>query len=125
ATDTFELMLLQDAEQLRLHVERHVAHLVQKDGSASCALELAASLLGGPGEGAAFVTKQLGFDQLLRDRGTVELFQGSLGSRGGPVHRAGHQLFTGTALARDEDAGGGTRGAADLVPEGNHGATFP
>ena len=65
AADAGELALLQDAQQLRLQVERHVADLVEEERAAGRGLELADAALDGAGEGAALVAEQLALEQLV------------------------------------------------------------
>ena len=81
AADALDLPLLQDAQQLGLHRERHVADLVQEQRAAAGALELAAALLGGAGERARFVAEELALDQLGGHRGAVQALEDGLGAR--------------------------------------------
>ena len=68
AADALDLALLQDAQQLGLHGQRHVADLVEEERAAARALELAAPLLGRAGERAGLVAEQLALDELARAR---------------------------------------------------------
>ncbi len=88
-----DLTFLQDAQELRLHLRRHVAHLVEKQSPPICSLELAAPLLGGSGKRARFMPEELTFDQAFGHRRTVELFERLAGPRGATVNRRGDQLF--------------------------------
>ena len=57
--------LLEHAQELGLHVERHVADLVEQDGAARGELELARVALGaGAREGALLVAEELRLEQL-------------------------------------------------------------
>ena len=67
AADAGELALLEDAQQLRLQVERHVGDLVQEERAAGRGLELADAALDGAGEGAPLVAEQLALEQLVRE----------------------------------------------------------
>ena len=64
--------LLQEAQQLGLQRERHVADLVEEQRAAVGGLELARGLLGGAGEGARLVAEQLAFEQLLGNGRAVD-----------------------------------------------------
>ena len=64
--------MLDYPQQLRLGGERKLADLVQKDGSAGGSLEGALAQGARSGEGAALVTEQLVFHQVLRQRRRVE-----------------------------------------------------
>ena len=67
AADALDLALLQDAQELGLHRQRHVADLVEEERAAARALELAAALLGRAGERARLVAEELGLDELARE----------------------------------------------------------
>src|SRR5207237_788700 len=55
AAQAFEFPFLEHAQQLRLHLERHLAHLIQKKGSAVRQLETSDSLSAGARERALLV----------------------------------------------------------------------
>src|SRR6187397_1243008 len=57
SADSFELALLQDAEQLRLQRGRQLADLVEKQRAAGCRLELALLHRRGAGECAFFMAE--------------------------------------------------------------------
>ena len=59
ATDAFERMPFQHAEEFRLGARAHLADLVEKDGAVVGGLKLADLLLRGAGECALLVAKQL------------------------------------------------------------------
>ena len=58
--------LLEDAQQLRLQVERHGADLVEQDGAAARMFELAVARPQGAGKGARLMAEQFAFDQVCR-----------------------------------------------------------
>ncbi len=62
-------------------------------GAAAGALELAAALLGGAGEGAGLVAEHLALDELARDGGAVHLLERALGALAREVDGAGDELF--------------------------------
>src|SRR4029453_9233760 len=72
-------------------------------------------------ERALFVAKQLGFDQVLGDRSTVDVDEGARVAGGADVDRARHQLLAAAVLTVDQDAAGGGRGGLDLLDEGPDG----
>jgi hypothetical protein len=57
-----DLALLERAQDLRLHGERHVADLVEEQRRAARPLEASGARENGAGEGAALVAEQLGFE---------------------------------------------------------------
>jgi hypothetical protein len=70
--DGHVLALLQHPQQPGLGLHRHVADLVEKQGSALGLLEAAGKALGGAGKGTLFVAEQLRFDEFARDGGHVD-----------------------------------------------------
>ncbi len=119
--DGLEALLIEHAQDLRLHPRAHVAHLVQKERRAVGRLELAALLLGGAGEGALSVAEQLGLYQLFGDGRAVQLDEGRRGPRAAGVDGARDQLLARAGLAVDEDAPLGRRDQPDLLAERAHG----
>src|SRR6478672_10892305 len=73
APDALELLLLQDAKQLRLQVESHLADLVEEQRAAVRALEGALDAPDRAGEGAALVAEEGALDQPLGECGAVQL----------------------------------------------------
>src|SRR5262249_55438114 len=95
--------LLQDAQELHLHVERHVADLVEQDGAALGELELAGpAALARAGERARLVAEQLALEQIARDRGAVDRDERALRARPGVVDRLREDLLAGAALSREQ-----------------------
>src|SRR5213079_3622399 len=72
AGDALEPLVLEDAQDLGLELERHVADLVEEQRAAVGELELAFLLLGRAGERALLVAEQLALEQTLRDGGAVD-----------------------------------------------------
>ncbi len=107
ATYPVELAIGQDPQQPGLHIQRHVADLVEKQGAAVGLLEAAVADVVGAGEGPLLVTEQLGFDEIFRDSRHVEGNKVFVGARAVLVQGMGDQLLAGAALAVDQhrDAG--------------------
>ena len=95
----------------------HVADFVEEDRAAVGLLELADLLLGRAGERALLVAEQLRLDQLLGNRGAVDLHEPLAAAQAVAVDRARDQLLAGAALAEQQDGGVGRRGALDRVPD--------
>src|SRR5262245_42987398 len=83
AADTGELPVLQHMEQLGLQAQRHLADLVEQQRPLIGRLELAWLLPVGAGEGTLFMAKELGLEQLARQRRTVHLEELLAGPRRG------------------------------------------
>ncbi|MGB8958488.1 MAG: hypothetical protein WCC00_05705 [Candidatus Aminicenantales bacterium] len=115
--DLLDFTLLEDAQDLGLGPEAHVADLVEKDRAAVGLLELTRLLLRGPGEGPLLVAEELRFDELLRDGGAVDLDEGLAGPQAVGVDRPGDELLAGAALAVDEHGGVGRGDLEDLLPQ--------
>src|SRR5262245_46550511 len=120
-----ELPLLQDTQDLRLRLERHVPDLVEEQCAAIGDLELALTGGRGAGEGALFVTEELALHELPRERGAVHLDQGP-GVTGAPlVDGVGHQLLAGPARSTNEHGQVGVRDLADDIEHPLHGRALP
>src|SRR5262249_36911942 len=76
--------------------------LVEKQRPALGLLEAPASLLLRAGEGAALVAEELGFEQVLGHRCSVDRDERLLGARTMTVQRARHKLLSGSRLSGDE-----------------------
>ena len=102
--DALEHALLQDAQQLHLHRQAHVADLVEEQRAALGDLE--ATLAGGDraGERALLVAEQLAFEQLGRDGAAVDGDEGPLAARAGVVDGAGRELLARARFAEDQHA---------------------
>src|SRR5208337_3301822 len=87
---------------LSLECQRHVADLVEEDGTAVALLELADAASVGPGEGALLVPEQLALEQVLRDGRTVERQKRRPSPAAVLIDGAGDQFLTGAALAGDQ-----------------------
>ncbi len=72
SADPLDHTLLEESKQLHLERKRDVPDLVEEQGSALCHFDLADVGLDRPGERAALVTEQLGFQQVLGDRCAVD-----------------------------------------------------
>ena len=75
SADAIELLLLQNAEQFRLHFQRDLPDLVEEDRPAVGQLESADALGDRAGEGPFLVAEKLALDQAGRKCGTVDLDQ--------------------------------------------------
>src|SRR6202011_175932 len=73
ASNALEFLLLQNAQQLGLQLERNVADLVEQKRSLVRQFKAADFLADGAGEGALFVSEKLALDQAGRDGGAIEL----------------------------------------------------
>ena len=72
AAQPVDLAFLQGAQQLRLQADIHFADLVEQQRPAIRRLEFADTACDGAGERALLVAEQLGLQQVLGDRRTVQ-----------------------------------------------------
>ena len=82
ATDAAELALFEDAQELGLHVDFHLADFVEEEGATFGQLEASGAALVGTGEGSALVTEQFTFDQGIGNGGAVEDDEGAVAASG-------------------------------------------
>ena len=100
--DGLHLLVLQDAQELRLHGRRRLADLVEEDRPVAGLLEEATAVAVGAGERAAHVAEELALEQRLRDGGAVLDEQGSVPPRTAAVDGARDQLLARAGLALDQ-----------------------
>src|SRR5262249_57833144 len=94
--------LLEDAQELRLQVHRHLGDLVEEE-RASVGLLEEPNLFGGrAGERASRVAEQLRLDQILRQRRAVDLDPRAVSPVTLLVERVADELLARAALADDE-----------------------
>ena len=101
AADRGVFALLQHAQQPGLGIHRHVADLVEEQGSALGLLETAGGLVLGAGKGALFVSEQFGFDQITGDGGHVDGDKRAVAALAVVVQRTRHQFLAGAGFAGD------------------------
>ncbi len=121
----FELLLLEDAEDLGLRLQGHVPDLIEEQRPPVGQLELA--FLGGEGarEGAPGMAEELALDELLGDGRAVDLDEGSGRPQALGVDGPRHQLLAGAVLTEDQHppVAGGRLG--DDASEGAEGGALP
>ena len=105
AADGAHRPLLQRAEELRLHLERELADLVEEQRAAGCVGEEAHARRLRVGECAARVAEELALEQRRRHGRAVDAEERPRASRPVVVQRARDELLSRAALAGDEDRG--------------------
>ena len=110
-----DLPLLQGAQQLGLQVERHLAHLVEKERALVRQLEAADLARDGAGERALLVAEELAFEQAGGNGGAIQLDEGALAARAQAVDGARQQFLAGSRLALDQHGGIGGRDGLNLA----------
>ena len=103
AAEAPHLPLLQRREELRLHRERERADLVEEQHAAVRSLKESRLALTRIGERAALHAEQLGFDEVLRDRGAVDLDPRPLAPPAGAMDGAREEPLAHAGLALDQE----------------------
>ena len=90
AANAFDFAFFEDAQQLGLHVQGHVADFIEKYRSLISLLEFANVATGGAGERSFFVSEQFGLDQLRRHGGAIQSDERPSGARTSFVNGSRH-----------------------------------
>src|SRR5581483_12072620 len=98
AADRADLAVLQDAQELRLEVGRHLADLVEEHRPAVRRLEQALLVRDGAGERAPEMAEQLRLHELGRDRGAVDRDERAALAARVEVDRLGEERLARAAL---------------------------
>src|SRR5262249_39796593 len=105
ASEPLELLILQDAQQLRLEIKRDLANLVQKYGAVIGQLKPSDALCDGASEGPFLVTKKLAFEQAGWNRGATQFDERAVLPAAVSVYGAGDQLLACSRFAGDQHRG--------------------
>ena len=111
AADALDLLLLEHAQERRLHLGRHLADLVEEDRAGVRELEAPAAQTVRAGERALLVPEQLALDHALGERRAVDAHERPRGARARVVDQPRDQLLAGAGLAGDEQRRVGLRSA--------------
>jgi hypothetical protein len=96
-----DLLSLEEAQQLRLQIERDLADLVEQQRAAGGAADDAGELRDGAGEGAAAVAEELAVERVARHGGAVERDERRRCARGRVVDDPRQDFLAGAGLARE------------------------
>ncbi len=113
--DALDFAGFEEAEQQRLHAQRHLADFVHEDGAAVGRFEQAALVAVGVGEAAARVPEELRFEERVGHRRAVDREHRRVPAPAALVDEVGHHFLAHTARARDEHLGVGPRGVLDFL----------
>jgi hypothetical protein len=102
AADGAHHALLERAQELGLHLQRHLADLVEEERSAAGLHEEAGARALGVGEGAAHVAEELALEQRRGHGRAVDGEEGPRAPRALLVEGPGDELLARAALARDQ-----------------------
>ena len=120
-THGVNLAFLNGAQQLHLHVERQFRHFIEKQGAAVGFLKFAAMLAGGAGEGAFFVAKENGFNEIFRNGTAVDRHERAAGAFAFALDGAGNHFLADARFPFDQDGNIGLGAAAAEAQDIGHG----
>ena len=120
AAEMHEAAVLQDAQDLRLHVHAHGADLVEEERAAVGDFEEAFLCRDRGGEGAFDVAEERGFQQIRRHCAGVDRNERPVAARRVGVDGLGDELLAGAALALDQNSRAAGRDLRDEVEEAQH-----
>src|SRR5262249_41299165 len=99
AAETLDRPLLERAQELRLHVERELADLIEENRPALGRLDGADTRRVRSSERALFVAEELAFDERRRDRSAIDGHEGASAAWARLVDRLGEQALARSGLA--------------------------
>ncbi len=114
AAEALELLLLQNAEEFGLKVERKVGDFVEEESAVIGQFEAADFLRESAGESAALVAEKFGFEKPAGDGGAIDFDESALAARAKIVNGAGDELFAGAGFSGDKDGGSSGSDEFDL-----------
>src|SRR5690606_21489479 len=94
-------LLLDGPQQLDLHGQWQVGHLVKKKGAAAGRLEQARLVSHGAGKAALAMAEELAFHQLRRNGAAVDWHKGMAGPRSEGMDAPGNQFLAAAGLTTD------------------------
>jgi hypothetical protein len=118
--DAPDLACFEDAQQLRLLLERKLADLVEEDGAAVRVLERSRTIAGCAGERALHVSEELGLDEIGAERAAVDHDERPVFSRARFMDAAREHVLPGSCFAEQQDGHVVRRGPLQQVEDGAH-----
>jgi len=117
SAETLELVLLQHAKELRLQLERQLAHLVQEERATVSELETSDPLCDRTSERAALVAEELALEKSRGDRSAVDVDEAPVLPRARLVDRARNEFLSRAGLAEEHNRCVGRCDDLDLVED--------
>ena len=96
-------LLLDDAQELDLHVQRQIGDFIQKQRAAFGGLDQSFLVADGAREAAALVPEQLAFHELGRNGAAVHRHKGAVAARSRLMNELRDQFLAGAGFAVDVD----------------------
>jgi hypothetical protein len=102
---TSTLWVLQHAQQLDLHRQRHVADFIEEQRAAIGQFETSGAAGDCAGEGALLVTEQFAFEQLGRNRPAIDRHERRFAALGMVMQVARNHFLASSGLTENQHAG--------------------
>jgi hypothetical protein len=96
---SFEFLFLQNAEELGLQGEGHIADFIKKESPFVSQFEATNSLCDCARKSTPFMAKELTFEQVEGNRRTVQLDQGLAAAGARIMNRVSDEFLTGAGLS--------------------------
>jgi len=101
-SETFEFLFLQNTEELGLQCEWHIADFIKKESPFVSQFEAANSLCNRARKSASFMAKELTFEQIEGNGGTVQFDQRLAAAGARIVNRVSDEFLASAGLSLDE-----------------------
>src|SRR6516164_1895968 len=118
APETFELLFLQNSQQLGLQCQRNIANLIQKERSSVGELKAPDFLCGRSGKSSFLMTKELALQQIYRNGSAIQLHVWTIVARTAVVNRFRDQLLAGARFSLNQHSGAGGCDPFNLLENG-------
>src|SRR5215471_6681738 len=105
ASQTLELLLLQNAQQLGLQRERKIPDFIQKQCAGVGHFETANFLRDCSSKRTLLVSKEFALQQVEGDGSAIQLYERASAASAGVMNGSGDQLFARACLAKDQHSG--------------------
>ena len=112
AAEALELLLLKNAKELGLKLEREIGDFIKKERAAVGEFKTSDFLGESAGEGTSLMAEKLGFKKAAGDGGAIDLDESALAARAEIVNGACDELLAGAGFTGDEN--GGASGSDEL-----------
>src|SRR5258707_8487808 len=103
-SETFELLLLQHPQQFRLQRQRNIPYLIEEQCPFVGHFETPNFLRESSGESAFLMAKEFALQQIKRNGGTVQPYEGVSSARADIVNGVRDELLPSSGLAFDESS---------------------
>src|SRR6266403_4449816 len=115
ASQVLELLVLQNAQQLGLQLQRNVSNFIEQQSALIRQFQPAELLAYRSGKGSFFVAEQLAFQQSSGNGGAVQLDEVAVPAPAHAVNQTRYAFFAGPGFTGDEDGGIGVGDDASIV----------